>query len=267
MAKFDIRNWRKLNEDAQAPRTRMTEREKRETLEAVSRFNEYNKNIYKTQEITEMVENIKTLSENASRMVTEETADWFDAVSVKRDTKAIGEATITIALDTDIATTLAHFDGESFVITSPDGDAITYEFGKDGNEGTGTHTTGSLTSGGNTLIQLQGLLTINEIAEEIKNGIIHLNGHGGRVTVNREAAVLSLEFAIGTLNEYLNEGDYFSLDTGTFEGFFEEIMRVREVDEANNKFILKNDANDAKVGINTTAPTLPLQVTGAISAR
>ena len=92
MAKFDIRNWKQLNEDAQAPRKRMTEREKRETLEAVSKFNEYNKSIYKTEEITEMVENLKTLSENASRMVTEETADWFDAVSVKRDTKAIGEA-------------------------------------------------------------------------------------------------------------------------------------------------------------------------------
>lgn len=92
MAKFDIRNWRQLNEDAQAPQKRMTESEKRETLEAVSNFNKYSRNIYKTQEITEMVENIKTLSENASRMVIEETADWFDAVSVKRDTKSIGEA-------------------------------------------------------------------------------------------------------------------------------------------------------------------------------
>ena len=91
MSKFDIRNWRKLNESSGENR-RMTEDEKKQTLEAVSRFNEYSKSIYKTQEISEMVDNIKTLAENASKMAIEETADWFDAVSVKRDTKAIGES-------------------------------------------------------------------------------------------------------------------------------------------------------------------------------
>ena len=39
-----------------------------------------------------------------------------------------------------------------------------------------------------------------------------------------------------------------------------------QVDEANNKFILHNDANDSKVGINNTAPTKELTVTGEISA-
>jgi len=91
MAQFDIRKWRRLNESALSNK-RMTESEKKETLEAVSRFNEYGKQIYKTQEIAEMVESIKTLSENASRMVVENSDDWFDAVSIKRDTKAIGEA-------------------------------------------------------------------------------------------------------------------------------------------------------------------------------
>ena len=91
MAQFDIRKWRRLNESVFSDK-RMTEDEKRQTLEAVSRFNEYGKHIYKTQEIAEMVEGIKTLAENASKMVMENSADWFDAVSVKRDTKAIGEA-------------------------------------------------------------------------------------------------------------------------------------------------------------------------------
>ena len=80
-----------INESSDKPK-RMTEEEKQKTLEAVSRFNELGQNVYKTQEIKELVENIKTLSENASRMAIEETADWFDAVSVKRDTKAISDS-------------------------------------------------------------------------------------------------------------------------------------------------------------------------------
>jgi len=91
MSKFDIRNWKhSLNESTE--NKRMTEEEKAQTLEAVSKFNELGQNVYKTQEITELVENIKKLAENASRMAIEETADWFDAVSVKRDTKSIGES-------------------------------------------------------------------------------------------------------------------------------------------------------------------------------
>jgi len=91
MSKFDIREWRAINESS-GENKRMTEDEKKSTLEAVSKFNEYSKSIYKTNEISEMVENIKTLAENASKMAIEETADWFDAVSVKRDTKSIGES-------------------------------------------------------------------------------------------------------------------------------------------------------------------------------
>tara|TARA_R110002051_G_scaffold325807_1_gene431522 strand:+ start:5283 stop:5951 length:669 start_codon:yes stop_codon:yes gene_type:complete len=92
MSQFDIRKWRNQLNESMGQNKRMSEQEKKETLEAVSRFNELGQNIYKTNEISELVENIKTMSENASRMAIEETADWFDAVSVKRDTKAISES-------------------------------------------------------------------------------------------------------------------------------------------------------------------------------
>jgi len=92
MAQFDIRKWKRQLHESTLSDKRMTEAEKKETLEAVSRFNEYGKHIYKTQEIAEMVESIKKLSENASKMVIENSDDWFDTVSVKRDTKAIGDA-------------------------------------------------------------------------------------------------------------------------------------------------------------------------------
>ena len=92
MSKFDIRNWRSKNLLNESSDKRMTEEEKKQTLEAVSRFNELGQNIYKTNEITELIETIKLMAENASKMAIEETADWFDAVSVKRDTKSIGDS-------------------------------------------------------------------------------------------------------------------------------------------------------------------------------
>ena len=91
MKRFDIREWKSLNESSERPQ-RMTEDERKVTLEAVANFNEYTQHIYKTNEIKDMVENIRTLAENASKMAIEETADWFDVVSVKRDTKAIHES-------------------------------------------------------------------------------------------------------------------------------------------------------------------------------
>ena len=92
MSKFDIREWKnRLNESTERPQ-RMTEAEKKQTLEAVAKFNEYTQHVYKTNEVKDMIENIRTLAENASKMAIEETADWFDVVSVKRDTKAIGES-------------------------------------------------------------------------------------------------------------------------------------------------------------------------------
>ena len=91
MSTFDIRKWNRLQESIDRPQ-RMTEQEKKTTLEAVAKFNEYTQHVYKTNELKEMIENIRTLAENASKMAIEETADWFDVVSVKRDTKSIGES-------------------------------------------------------------------------------------------------------------------------------------------------------------------------------
>ena len=39
-----------------------------------------------------MIENIRTLSENASKMAMQEDNDWFDSVSIKRDMKGLGDA-------------------------------------------------------------------------------------------------------------------------------------------------------------------------------
>ena len=91
---FDIKEWRRqqLTESTGFKSEKMTESERKETLEAVSKFNEYGNQIYKSESIAEMVENIKKLAENASKMAMQEDADWFDNVSVKRDMKGLGDA-------------------------------------------------------------------------------------------------------------------------------------------------------------------------------
>jgi hypothetical protein len=103
---FDIRKWRQLNESSGFKSERMSEADKKETLEAVSRFNEYGYKIYKSNDLAEMVEAMKKLSENASKMAMEESADWFDAVSVKRDMKGLGDAMKVFEATAKEATTL-----------------------------------------------------------------------------------------------------------------------------------------------------------------
>jgi len=89
---FDIRKWRQLNESSGFKSERMTEADKKATLEAVSRFNEYGSRIYRSEGIAEMIEDIKKLAENATKMTMQEDKDWFDNVSVKRDMKGLGDA-------------------------------------------------------------------------------------------------------------------------------------------------------------------------------
>jgi len=58
-------------------------------IEAVSKFNEYGKSIYRENNIKDVVEAIKRLSAGAGNYIMSETEDWFDGVTVKRDVKEI----------------------------------------------------------------------------------------------------------------------------------------------------------------------------------
>ena len=145
-----------------------------------------------------------------------------------------GVATINVA-----GTTLADFDGKLMSFRTPDGKNIQYEFGKDNNEGaSGTHTSGALTSGGNTLIQLHGETTVAGIATEIKTAIENAtNGHGTRISITRTTGLLTLTYKIQPLNNgVLNVGDYISFvqTNDTFTGRDEfEIMRVLTLSDTN----------------------------------
>ena len=135
--------------------------------------------------------------------ITENLADSELTVSGFTD----GSATVTAA-----GTTLANFDGKILTIKTADGKEIVYEFGKDNDEGaSSTHTSGALTAGGRTLIQLHGETTVSGIADEIEKAIEHANGHNGRITVSRDSGVLTLTDAGGIMSNHLNEDDYICL--------------------------------------------------------
>ena len=68
---------------------KLSPQQRREVVEAVSRFNEFGKTIYRNNEIKEMVESVKSLTEMAGNLAIQESGDWFDAVTVKKDVKEI----------------------------------------------------------------------------------------------------------------------------------------------------------------------------------
>jgi hypothetical protein len=82
----------KLSKLMEGESKRLSTSEMKEVLESVKRFNEYGSKIYRTNEINDMVESIKNVCENAGRLAIQETADWFDVVTVKNDVKGLSGA-------------------------------------------------------------------------------------------------------------------------------------------------------------------------------
>ena len=69
--------------------SKLAPEQKQAFVEAVSKFNEYGKSIYRENDIKDVVEAIKRLSAGAGNYIMSETGDWFDNVTVKRDVKEI----------------------------------------------------------------------------------------------------------------------------------------------------------------------------------
>ena len=83
-----------LNENSRDAFNRsLTREQKREIMDSVAKFNEFGAKIYKTNEIAEMVETIRNMTQGASKLALQETDDWFDGVTVKRDMKEVAKST------------------------------------------------------------------------------------------------------------------------------------------------------------------------------
>ena len=70
----------------------LTREDKSAIMNSVSQFNEFASNVYKVNEIQDMVKAIKELAANASTLALQESDDWFDAVTVKRDMKEVSNS-------------------------------------------------------------------------------------------------------------------------------------------------------------------------------
>jgi hypothetical protein len=63
--------------------------EKAAFLAEVERFNEYGNKIYRTKELKEAAAAIHKIVENAEKIALQETEEWFDEVTVKRNMKSL----------------------------------------------------------------------------------------------------------------------------------------------------------------------------------
>ena len=71
----------------------LTREQKREIMDSVSKFNQFGAKIYKTNEIADMVEAIRNMTNGASQLALQEADGWFDGVTVKRDMKEVAKST------------------------------------------------------------------------------------------------------------------------------------------------------------------------------
>jgi len=74
--------------------SKLAPEQKKTFLAAVARFNEYGKHIYRESKFTkDIVETMERLMSGASKYIVDENQDdWFDSLTIKRDSKAIDSA-------------------------------------------------------------------------------------------------------------------------------------------------------------------------------
>ena len=58
--------------------SKLAPEQKKTFLEAMSKFNEYGKHIYRESELKSIIENMETLMSGASNFIIDESDDWFD---------------------------------------------------------------------------------------------------------------------------------------------------------------------------------------------
>jgi len=63
--------------------------QKKTFLEAMKKFNEYGNHIYRESELKAIIETMESLMSGASNFIIDESDDWFDSVTIKRDSKDI----------------------------------------------------------------------------------------------------------------------------------------------------------------------------------
>ncbi len=63
--------------------------EKAAFLQEVAKFNEYGPTIYRTENLRQAAESINKIVENAEKIALQETEEWFDEITVRRNMKSL----------------------------------------------------------------------------------------------------------------------------------------------------------------------------------
>lgn len=83
---------KKLIEELEADAgAKKTTNEKAAFLQEIKRFNEYGSVIYRTEDLTRTGQAISELVNKAEAITLQETQDWFDEITVKRNLKTLRE--------------------------------------------------------------------------------------------------------------------------------------------------------------------------------
>jgi len=70
----------------------LTSEQKQKYIEAISKYNEYRQVVHRSKALPEIVSEIKRLVEFASKNMVEESGDWFEGVSHRRNSKRLRES-------------------------------------------------------------------------------------------------------------------------------------------------------------------------------
>ena len=69
----------------------LTSEQKQQYIESISRYNEYRSVVHRSKALPEIVSEIKRMVEFASKNMVEESGDWFEGVSHRRNSKRLKE--------------------------------------------------------------------------------------------------------------------------------------------------------------------------------
>lgn len=70
----------------------LTSEQKQQYIESISRYNEYRSVVHRSKALPEIVSEIKRMVEFATKNMVEESGDWFEGVSHKRNSKRLRES-------------------------------------------------------------------------------------------------------------------------------------------------------------------------------
>ena len=71
---------------------KINESDKRAIMDSIRKYNQYGTHIYSNTSFHKAISELKNICELGSNLILQETEEWFDSITVKRDTKSITDS-------------------------------------------------------------------------------------------------------------------------------------------------------------------------------